>query len=141
MLRSEIKENRQKVIDQLKDPSSQKETGKLESLQDSNYRCCLGHACHALNIIRSQTECCVCYGEKEHDATAPEELVDLVGFYSCCGGFKSYSSHTFKKYKFSDLMALNDVTSISPQEIGEYLESVIEGGEDTPWKSLSEYPE
>lgn len=139
--RSEIKINRQKMIDQLKDPKSEKTEGLLEDPNNNNARCCLGHGCHALNIERFVDSNGICYGQENDSAVAPPQLINKVGLFFNLGVFQSRKITTFKSVKFDSLVGANDGSNLTPQDIGEYLESVIEGGEDTPWKPLSEYPE
>jgi hypothetical protein len=58
------------------------------------------------------------------------------------GSILSSGTIQIKDYKWQCSLAdLNDSTKATPQEIGEYLESVIEGGANTPWKELTDYPE
>ena len=44
-------------------------------------------------------------------------------------------------WKYPSLTAINDYSEATPQEIGRYIESAFEGGKNTPFKPLSDYPE
>ena len=128
MTRSEILANRKTWIAYLKRPDIIKWEGSLShpgnGWADDKYnnRCCLGHGCHALDI--------------EFDAYAGynSELTVKAGLWTPRGSTKS---HAAIKKGVPSLQYLNDKTDATPQDIGEYLESVIEGGEDTPFKPLS----
>ena len=49
----QIEEYRAKWLAQLRDPKSKYWMAELESIDDPNKRCCLGHACHALGAIKN----------------------------------------------------------------------------------------
>lgn len=143
--RSEILANREKVISFLTNKKRKKATGALDT--GDGCRCCLGHMCYALDIKRviSSTKSLTdkykyAYGHFHDTGWAPMELVNLVGLYSKGGGVNSHKDIIIGSYTSSSLADLNDNTMITPQQIGEYLKSVIEGGEDTPWRPLSDYP-
>ena len=50
--KAQINEYRAKWLAQLRDPESKMWIGELENIDDRNKRCCLGHACHALQAAR-----------------------------------------------------------------------------------------
>ena len=70
----------------------------------------------------------------------PYLLVEKLGLHDNLGGVLTTSTRLLNT-RYSSLSEVNDYTSLTPQQIGAYLESVIEGGDDTPWKNLSEYEE
>ena len=50
----QINEYRAQWLAQLRDPKSEFWMGELESIESPNKRCCLGHACHALEAQREE---------------------------------------------------------------------------------------
>jgi hypothetical protein len=142
MYRHEILENRKKVVAFLQESDRKKAEGILDNGDDS--RCCLGHMCHVLSVKTEDRGGTIFYGDQV--AVAPEELREMVGLRDEYGSANTSALYVFglqvPEYgTMGSLVDLNDCTSATPQEIGAYLESVIHGGDDTPWKSLSEYPE
>lgn len=142
--REEVLANRLKWAKYLQSDEAMKQMGYLENGDLPNYRCCLGHACHALGISRTVNSVgSVRYGN-EH-GVAPGELMYLVGLDSSSGlpyggaGCLSYRDREGCSYE--SLVEINDGSNATPKQIGAYLESVIEGGEGTPFIPLSEYPE
>ena len=73
MTRSEILENRQKWIEYLKRPETKKVTERLQSREDPEARCCLGHGCY---VLFGASEDGFWFGD---DEDAPEEFMDVVG--------------------------------------------------------------
>ena len=136
----EIYNNRMKWIEYLKRPETRKHKGSLEDFEDPECRCCLGHACHVLapdtrTVINSDEQ--VFYDE--HSASMPDKLVLALGLYNDLGGAANIGEtylNVPKVHPTTCLADLNDNTKITPQEIGAYLESVIMGGEDTPFKKI-----
>lgn len=133
----EIYDNRLKWIEYLKRPETKKHTDALEDSKNPDCRCCLGHACHVLIPGLRET----CHGDVYYsgeDAYLPEELVKLLGMHSFAGGAKAESGLNTDKDlgSIKDLSYLNDAREITPQEIGAYLESVIMGGDDTPFEKI-----
>lgn len=120
----QILENRKTWIEFLKRPETKKYKEQLESRDGSEARCCLGHGCFALGIKRTVDEIGVVRydGEREY---APESFMDMVGLNTRYGGFGGTS-----------LATINDRTDKTPQEIGAMLESMIMGGEGTPFKEI-----
>jgi hypothetical protein len=143
--RAQILENRRKWIDFLKLPDTKKGTGKLESSADNTARCCLGHACHVLipetrKVIEFDNGEIVKYGEER--SYAPYLLKNKLGLYDVAGSNDLRIEFQIGSYETRGcLAAYNDGTDITPQEIGAYLETVIEGGRFTPFKPLIDYPE
>lgn len=121
-----------------------KKAKRVLSKSGGEERCCLGHACQCFlgdpeftnNFLDSTPE----YEWEGQRSILPKSLVKQLGMWKetgesrrpivCPGAIDIYS-----------LIALNDKTELTPQEIGEYLESAIEGGVDTPFKPLSDYEE
>ena len=136
MKRSEILENRQKVIAFLKDPARKKHKGTLESIVDNEARCCLGHMCVALNIERKVLGDSVRYDNA--NITISRSTAELIGLHGVLGQVID-GCIEYKCNHYFSLVSLNDASNITTQEIGAYLESVIEGGPNTPWKRLEDY--
>lgn len=142
--RQQIKDNRIKFGLDLQDPEREKATSELESSSNPNARCCLGHGCDGFSLKRTVDEYgCVRYdGENE---LAPQQLMSLMGMKDNEGMFGT--SVVFKVgdgvWTPSSLIALNDNTLLTPQQIGEWLSKpeIIKGGEGTPYLPLSEFPE
>lgn len=157
--RSQILANRQKAIEYLCKPSRRKATGVLDR-GDGN-RCCLGHMSFALKIQRGYgygygySSAKFVYGEHGEPFEAPRELMEMIGLFDSCGAPEDASEQSLiafnqffnPKYRVEhdncaeSLAMVNDQFRVSPQRIGQYLLSVIEGGDTTPWRALSEYPE
>lgn len=142
--RAQVRDFREKAVAFLKEPERRKAIGKLD-IGDEN-RCCLGHMCVALDIVRSEPRFgnddveVFGYGVAQQFAVAPDELVAMVGLSTHIGeviGHRIYLG----PFRHGALSSVNDKSSATPQEIGAYLETVIEGGEDTPWIALSDIPE
>lgn len=146
MKRSEILENRKKVVEYLKQPERKKGIGQLVSNYDQEYRCCLGHMCESLipetkgqnpDIFDVNT-LLTCYQGELH--VAPPLLIEKLGLHDKLGSVIAIGTRNLHA-SYPSLTQVNDGTHLLPQDIGAYLETVIEGGDDTPWKSLSEYEE
>lgn len=123
---SEILENRRKWIEFLKRPETKKYTSRLASITIPGARCCLGHGCEALGLQY-----------RPSGLLATEEFIEAVGLWSKDGTAKD-NGNVFAIKGYRSLASLNDHTVYTPQQIGEYLESVIMGGEDTPFKPIKE---
>lgn len=141
LTRAEVLANRQKVVTFLLQPKRKKATGKLD--RGNGNRCCLGHMCYVLKISKTFKNGIIKYGKKEVSGYAPEEVTKLLGLYTPQGELGNNKLLTFPNMSRQNvsLAAVNDCTSATPQEIGAYLQSVINGGTDTPWISLDAYPE
>lgn len=135
MKRSEILANRKIVVAFLQQPERTKAYNLLD--QGNGSRCCIGHMCYVLQLPSKQEN----GGAIRYCgmlAFAPQELIDRIGLYAKDGRASTHSKLVDSYYT---LVELNDAANWSPQEIGAYLESVIEGGSHTPWKPLEAYPE
>ena len=139
----EILENRRKAITFLKDPARKKATGYLD--KGDERRCCLGHMCVALGIVSQASapyqKCAFTYGTSNDTGVAPKELVRELGMFNPSGFAKVPESTVIllrgrRKKRLYSLTDMNDHSMMTPQEIGEYLESVIIGGDETPWKKI-----
>ena len=143
MLRDQIRENRLKFAKGLQEPHREKQIEKLENYNLPNQRCCLGHGCDIFNIKKRKENNSVYFGKDDNYAIAPLELVDLLGLTNSTGG--SYIGSSLKNIEshsdIKSLTSLNDNTDITTNEIGKSMEDWIEGGEGTPFKPLSDYPE
>lgn len=137
LTREQVRANRQKWIDFLKNPMRRKAVGVLDN--GFGQRCCLGHGCYALRLQREKTGSVYAYGKWMEECSAPIEFIAAVGLFACNG--KSDSGLGLGQWQEDMLVNVNDETDATPQQIGEYLQSVIEGGEDTPFRPLSEYKE
>lgn len=140
--KSEILANRRAWINFLKRPDTIKGKQLLESTSNNEARCCLGHACHVLiPETRNTNGGRVVYGNITDWAYAPPLLVDKLGLYKANGeipnGSQALANVTGATW--NSLADYNDNTSITPQQIGEYLETVIEGGFNTPFEHISRY--
>lgn len=141
--RKKILENRVKWVEFLMKPKRKKTTGLLDA--GSGYRCCLGHGCYILEIEKVENGIGgFDYGKENYHQTAPDEFVEAVGLYNDHGQTLDDSPIKVNlKQSMENLITLadiNDNTDATPQEIGKYLESVIEGGPHTPFKPLTDYP-
>lgn len=159
LTRKQILENRQKWIDHLLKPETKRYSGWLENPKNPEERCCLGHGCYVLGLERvvlpptpysttslhvgtvlgylagiEQRSITYCGADK----LAPKEFVKLVGLKHPSGWVEDDLQIDAGVYH--SLAIAND-SGTSPQKIGEYLQSVIEGGYNTPFHPLTEYPE
>lgn len=160
LTRTQILENRKLWIARLKDERAKKLKGKLSSPEDLWQSCCLGHGCLAVGLEPDLKAFVglVTYGKRHCSGGSPIEFSDAVGLYRNLGeivlssdldihqiflGVRTYwdCGDDGVEYKNTSLALINDTTDATPQQIGEYLQSVIEGGENTPFIALSEYPE
>ena len=129
MNRDQILENRRKWIDYLKEPTTKKGRDRLRDPQDNDARCCLGHACHVLGVKKTE------HGYEDEWAYAPKSVIEALGLWDHAGS----SSDKYLSYLPEGKTCLanwNDGTNVTPQEIGAYLETVIEGGPNTPFKEI-----
>ena len=129
MKRREILENRKKSIKFLQNPKRKKAKEYLDI--GKGKRCCIGHGCYVLGVKKIRDGYGWNYGRKEEPHTAPFEFMDLVGLYTELGSYYTGDS--------TCLTELNDNTNTTPQEIGNMLEKMIEGGIDTPFRPLTDY--
>lgn len=141
--RSEILANREKAIAFLEKPGRRSARCVLD--KGGGRRCCLGHMSYALGIPRV-LQGSYAYGSEEETAVAPAELIAMLGLHTRAGGGFTVSTGLmhmapFLGFTFHSLVELNDSAEWGPNRIGKYLRSVIEGGKNTPFIALSEYPE
>lgn len=138
MKRSEILKNRQTWINRLLDPKSKK---GIHKLKNGDRFCCLGHGCDVLLGELGVWDLTDTFflNDHEYKDLPPNTFCDMVGLWDDNG--RSFNSNILEGYTFDNLVDVNDLTDNSPQEIGKYLESVIEGGHDTPFKPLNMYEE
>ena len=162
MKQQELLDNRNKWIKALLYPSAKKTTGVLEQIDYNGEvvgRCCLGTGCSALGVKRIMGDMqnvgyydgeddgySVFKGEPMYAESFSQEFADLVGLYDKEGLRGDYDWPTSAKisignYEATSLSSLNDNTEVTPQEIGAYLQTVIEGGKETPFKPLESYGE
>lgn len=162
----EVMVNRRNWIDFLKAPERKKAIMRLDA--GNEQRCCLGHACHVLGEEMFELNIGYSYGDILNNSHAPESVMKALGLKTRVGGFgddTSYAVHrddttnvltweinnrgvtfagtvdtTVLRYVDS-LASLNDdhVLNVTPQEIGAYLETVINGGAGTPFYNNEEW--
>lgn len=125
---------RRKWIGGMKLPTTVKGRGHLVEDPKTGARCCLGHACHILGAeyddnLRSYD------GRIDY---APPSIVEALGLWTSTGsvGDDTFSLEGPAGDRYNNLAELNDHTSITPQEIGAYLETVIMGGPATPFRPI-----
>lgn len=133
LTKQQILKNRGTWTSRLLDKRARKLIGRLSNPYDLWESCCLGHGCLALNIEYDML-IMVCFGKSKATALAPAEFVELVGLNGSLGQFLNVEPH-------SSLSSLNDDTEMTPQEIGNLLNSIIKGGNGTPFRSLNDYPD
>lgn len=140
MTNQEIYQNRLKWIKFLLKPDTKKFKGVLEDINNPDYRCCLGHACHVFNlektIINAES-----FGKQilyeNFVAVLPYSLVEKLHMWGDSGEAKNFDNKgTLKDLDVYSLVTLNDSTDYTPQQIGEYLMKVIMGGDGTPFKPI-----
>ena len=112
-------------------------------------RCCLGHACFITEgLEKRQDEDGVIYGGEFY--FVPNEVKAALGLWTnngeACPELTLLELQGIREYivggpetKIVSLSELNDLSETSPVRIGDYLESVIEGGKDTPFVNLGVY--
>lgn len=140
--RSQVRAARIKWAEFLMAKGRKKATGLLDS--GEGHRCCLGHGAYILGIKGKKLPNGHYAYEDETDI-APQSLIEMVGLWDDTGMtndgtpikiFKKKSNHDLY-----DLAGVNDNTNASPRRIGKYLLSVVEGGYNTPFRPLEDYPE
>jgi len=138
--REDVLRDRKAIIAQLMNSASLKHTGGLESQSDPNARCCLGHMCHALVPETRYTDGYdkVRYIDRAV-VYAPATIVNRLGLFSDDG----VSDPATEGQRPLRLAMLNDDTDATPQDIGQILQSNLDGESTTDryWKPLSKYPE
>ena len=115
----------------LRDPASRKVKGMLESVDEPNYRCCLGHLCHALGVPRHGDYQEVNYGMAIGEARdinwsqLPAYVAQQVGITEA-GDF--IHPVVYERFEYGSLADLNDETEITPQEIADIIEREAKAG-------------
>lgn len=148
---AQIYENRLKTVEHLKRPDLEKHTGEMADFNNPKARCCLGHMCDALGIpAKTYSEDEALVANKRYDTVyyqetstyMPKWAVEALGLHDFRGCIPETPENTpmARHDRFGDpiegLSHLNDATDTTPQQIGAYLETVIMGGMDTPWRAL-----
>ena len=139
-IQEEINENRRKWLAQLRDPESKKHYGELENPLASNARCCLGHACHALDIdreLQEDGEIFVAYGgclghlpkeaARKLDIEVTGYLKNSIEIQFC------NSKGRVQVIKCHSLTDVNDSTSLTPKEISDVIEEQFEKDNFVPF--------
>ncbi len=137
MKKTEILANRLLWAKSLQLPENEKAIEKLEDFDNNNERCCLGHGCHYLGIERiTNDEDTVSYDDD--NTVAPESFINAVGLCGDIGIIKN--KFRYADDIFNSLASLNDHSEITPQEIGVIMErNWLQGGDNTPFRPLSDY--
>ncbi len=147
--RSQIRENREKWIDFLMVEDRRKARCALD--KGKGKRCCLGHGCYILGVPKVWENGMYAYDGES--GLPPPSFVVMVGLWKPDGTTFSGKPIQIGKWEFSDLADANDTSDrldekgnsvdvdIRPYWVGVYLLSVIEGGKDTSFKPLTDYPE
>lgn len=136
----QVRANRIKWIERLEDPKSKKATKRLVARVGGGM-CCLGHGCAALGYEFDHIGEAEGPGFKDEIYNAPRELIIDVGISSNNASRIDANSGLGPWKDCRNLAEVNDNTDATSQDIGAYLRTVIEGGPDTPFRPLSEYPE
>ena len=120
---AQIDEYRAMWLAQLRSPEAKKAQGKLEDPDKSNYRCCLGHACHILGVQRKiakpewRANQCVFYGCE--NSWLPLEAREKLNV-SLKGSFKVPIA--VDGITVNALSVINDYTKLSLSEIADVIE-------------------
>lgn len=148
--REQIRANRLAWALGLQEPERRKLIGHLEDGTDPNTRCCIGHGCQILGITRSEAPSNKPDGiptifYENNTTVAPESFMLMVGMHTDCGTGISFlcgaDVEEDEHNHITSLVGLNDRTNSSTQDIGVMMMQWIEGGDGTPFKPLSDYPE
>lgn len=126
--RAQIRANREKWVAFLQEPERKKAKGVLA--RNGEHRCCLGHACKVLDPDQKT-------GWRLDDPLPPVEIQKMLGLNERSG--MAYEGKLTPG--FTELTLINDRSKTRPQEIGKMLEGMIEGGPNTPFFPLTNYPE
>ena len=119
----EIAENRAKWLAQLRDPASKRFGGRLESFDDPNARCCLGHACFAIEIERfvSESQQVVRYGKEGEIYQYELPPVAAAALDITTEGDFQHAV-TVGDTRYTNLIDLNDHAFLKPHEIAKVIE-------------------
>lgn len=149
----DVLKNRRIWIDFLKAPEQTKAFRRLEDVNGDG-RCCLGHACHILGERRMVSKdnagvMFIAYGIPYNRTLATERVMRMLGLRNLSGRWP-HTMHVHREdgellvnevhcddsaMPYNSLANLNDCKKLdaTPQEIGAYLEYVIEGGANSPF--------
>ena len=133
--RAEILTNRESWIAFMLRPGRRKATGVLDA--GDGERCCLGHACYSLGMRPTRTGNRLYYDDS--DELMPTVAVVALGLRSDDGAGAEGEELWSGSMSHDTLTDLNDSTDWSPRQIGEYLQTKINGG--GPFRPLEEFPE
>ena len=132
----DIDENRRKWLAVLRDPKSSKNRGSLESYWDENSRCCLGHACHALDVEKeeSKPDSAVYYDGKDsilpkgaRNALDIDHRGNFIEPVTIISVHPNSLTHRYEDYFTAyDLIDVNDNTNLTPKEIADVIEEQFE---------------
>ena len=119
----QINEYRAKWLAQLRSPEAKQWTGELESYDEPNKRCCLGHACHVLETERSVSlyNREVFYGsERDMDSsTLPYSVAEKLNIMNSGAMINAY---VHGNDVYSGLTIINDSGIFSLSEIADIIE-------------------
>ena len=117
----QINEYRAMWLTQLRSPEAKQWTGELESLNWPEKRCCLGHACHALQAERSYTDCYVYYGSDNdvESSTLPYSVAEKLNITN---DGEMINCYVHGNDVYGELTKLNDSGVFSLSEIADIIE-------------------
>ena len=117
----QINEYRAMWLTQLRNPKAKQWTGELESLVKPEKRCCLGHACHALQAERSETDHWVYYGSGRdmESSTLPYSVCEKLNITN---DGEMINCYVHGNDVYGCLPALNDSGVFSLSEIANIIE-------------------
>ena len=123
----QIDEYRAMWLTQLRSPEAEQWTGELESLDEPKKRCCLGHACHALQAERSYTENWVYYGSGRdmQSSTLPYSVAEKLNITPDGELFNCY---VHGNDVYGALTIINDSGVFSLSEIADIIEEGFKEG-------------
>ena len=121
--KEQINEYRAMWLTQLRNPEAKQWTGELESLDEPEKRCCLGHACHALQAERTVSKSfeLVYYGSgrDQQSSTLPYSVAEKLNITHNGNMINGYV-HGLDVYY--ELTKLNDSGVFSLSEIADIIE-------------------
>ena len=126
----EQRENHKLWLAQLRHPDAGKFERALESSDNPNRRCCLGHACHALGIkMRPLKNCSFTDYDGEHQVLS--KSVQLMLGIDSLGSFKKripidetrLTGNRHGIGDMNDLTDINDCSDYLPHEIADIIEA------------------
>ena len=136
----QIDEYRRIWLEQLRSPEAKKAQGKLEDPDKPDHRCCLGHACHILGLLRVvkipewRANECVFYGDGGWDSSwLPIEAREKLNV-SLKGSFKT--PVTVDGITVNALSVVNDYTKLSLSEIADVIEEQFAADNFLPYEGM-----